>query len=139
MWQDPIGRAYDHGESECDAAAAWNGKDLFAAGNGTTIGGTAYAGDLEELNPTTGAAIWKLGLAGPPIGSPTMDGSGVVAVTEYGIGSSSKSYVVTLVNAASGKVLTTFATGPEFGQAVFSGARIYIPSANRGLLVYGTS
>lgn len=136
VWQDMVGTVYDHGDSECDAAAIWTGSDLFVAGNGGKIGSTTYGGNLQQVNPATGAYIWRLGIAGPPIGSPSMDGSGVIAVTEYGIGSSSKSYVVTLVNSATGKVLTTIATGPEFGQPVFAGSMILIPTANRGLLVY---
>jgi outer membrane protein assembly factor BamB len=137
VWQSNVGvPSPPHGVSECDAAAIWNGSDLFAAGNGATINGVAYSGDLEELDPATGTPIWQLGLAGPPIGSPTMDGSGVIAVTEYGIGSASKNYVVTLVNAATGAVLSTISTGPEFGQPVFAGTRIFIPTQNRGLMVY---
>jgi outer membrane protein assembly factor BamB len=137
VWQNAIGVSYvHHSVSECDAAAVWNGSDLFEAGNGATIDGTTYGGDLEEIDPATGDPIWQIGLAGPPIGSPSLDGSGVIAVTEYGIGAASKSYVVTLVNAATGAVLATIPTGPDFGQPVFAGPRIFIPTENRGLQVY---
>jgi len=136
VWQDTVGTVYNHGVTECDAAAIWNGTDLFIAGNGEMINGVSYLGDIQEVDPATGDYIWQVGLSGPPIGSPTMDGAGVIAVTQYGIGSASKTYPLTLIDSATGTVLNTINIGPEFGQPVFAGPRIFVPTEYRGLQVY---
>ena len=62
VWQDHVGVAYANTNSECDAAAIWTGSGLYIAGNGATIGGTTYPGELQQVNPATGAYIWRTGL-----------------------------------------------------------------------------
>lgn len=137
VWSDHVAAPYKGGP-QCDAAAIWDGAYLYVAGgNQTTINGVTYAGSIRKLNPATGASVWQRGLAGPPIGSPTMDGAGVIAVTEYGNGSAAKNYVLTLVSVATGAVLRTITIGPDFGQPVFADNKILIPSQNHGLIVYG--
>jgi polyvinyl alcohol dehydrogenase (cytochrome) len=134
VWQDHVGVAYANTNSECDAAAIWTGSGLYIAGNGATIGGTTYPGELQQVNPATGAYIWRTGLrTGPPDGSPTMDGAGVIAATVYLTGSKAKSEVLTLANAATGAVLRAITTGPDFGQPVFAEGMMFVSTQNNGL------
>ena len=129
-WQRTVGAPYTSGP-QCDAAAIWDGKHLFVAGNKTTIKGVTYAGSIRMINPATGAYLWQRGLTGPPIGSPTLDGAGVLAVTEY-----SKTGLLVLLNAATGAVIRTVPVGPDFGQPVFADNMLLVPTQNHGLWAY---
>ena len=130
VWQQAVGAPYTGGP-QCDAAAVWDGKHLFVAGNQTTISGQTFAGSIRMVNPATGAYVWQRGLTAAPIGTPTLDGSGVLAVTEY-----AKTGQLVLVNAATGSVLRTISTGPEFGQPVFADKLMLVPTQNNGLWAY---
>lgn len=129
-WHRAVGAPYTSGP-QCDAAAIWNGKHLFVAGNKTTINGVTYAGSIRMINPATGAYLWQRGLTGPPIGSPTLDGAGVLAVTAY-----SKTGLLDLLNAATGAVIRTVSIGPDFGQPVFADNVLLVPTQNHGLWAY---
>ncbi len=117
-------------DTQCDAAAVWDGRNLFVAGNKTVIGGVTYLGSVRSLNPATGGRRWQRGLPGPVVGSPTLDGGGVLAVPTY---SSSGLF---LVRAATGSILKNIATGPEFGQPVFAGHMLLVPTRDNGLWAY---
>jgi hypothetical protein len=138
VWSDAVGAPYTTGP-QCDAAAVSDGTHLYVAGNQTTVNNVSYAGSIRMLDPATGGYLWQQGLAGAPIGSPTMDGSGVIAVTEYAVGSVSKSYELVLLDAATGAVLNSINVGPDFGQPVFADNMLFVSSQNRGLLVYRPS
>ena len=60
------------------------GRRLFAASNGTTIGGASYPGSLRRVDPATGAYVWQLGLPCTVLGSPSGDAGGVIAVVTRG-------------------------------------------------------
>jgi outer membrane protein assembly factor BamB len=130
VWQQAVGTPYTSG-AQCDAAAVWDGSHLFVAANKTTINEQTYPGSIRMVDPATGAYLWERGLTGPPIGSPTLDGAGVLAVTEY-----SKTGQLVLINAATGAVLTTISTGPDFGQPVFADNMMLVPTRDHGLWAY---
>jgi polyvinyl alcohol dehydrogenase (cytochrome) len=118
-WQATIGAASDAvPHANCDAAPVYNGKDLFLAGPEVTIGGTTYRGSVQERDPATGKVIWETGLPNGVIGSPTMDGAGVLAVGTYDH-TSTPNYTY-LINAATGKIIRTLVRGFDFGQSVFA-------------------
>jgi polyvinyl alcohol dehydrogenase (cytochrome) len=129
VWSNNVGTP-DSSSGQCDAAAVWDGARLYVASNQTVIGGVTYAGSIRELDPATGSVIWARGLPGAVIGSPTLDGGGVLAVPTF---SSSGTF---LVDAATGAVLRNFTTGPEFGQPVFADNMLFVPSQNSGLSAY---
>lgn len=129
VWQLTVGTPADH-SNECDAAAPWDGSSLYVSSNGTTIGGVSYAGAIRSLNAATGSPNWQTGLAGPVIGSPSLDGGGVLAVPTY---ASSGLY---LIDAATGAILRRINTDAEFGQPVFAGGMLLIPTQNHGLWAY---
>ncbi len=116
---------------QCDAAAVWDGANLYVAGNTTVIGGVTYNGSVRSLNPATGSPRWERGLPGAVVGSPTLNGGGVLAVPTYTTSG------VFLVSAATGSILRNFATGPEFGQAVFADNMLFLATKTNGLWVYG--
>jgi outer membrane protein assembly factor BamB len=116
VWSFKMADAYplDGYTGQCDAAAIWDGSRLIEGGNGTMIGGKFYQGSVRSLDPATGIPMWETGLPGPVLGSPTEDGSGVVAAAVFVNGSASG---VWLLDASTGKVLKVLSTN---GSAVFS-------------------
>ncbi len=114
-WQAQIAQA-DGGNGECLAAPAYNGTDLFIGGLTTTIDSTTYAGSIEELEPSTGTPVWSTGLTGGVLGSPALDGGGVLAVSAY----TSTGAGIYLVDAATGAITRQIMTGTTFAQPVFA-------------------
>ncbi|HLH62158.1 MAG TPA: hypothetical protein VKV20_10790 [Ktedonobacteraceae bacterium] len=54
IWQDQISTAGDNISS-----SAWDGTNLYIAGNQTTINGTTCAGSVRAVNPADGSYIWQ--------------------------------------------------------------------------------
>ncbi len=100
----------------CLATPAYNGRDLFFGGGKNTIGGTPYPGSVQERVASTGKMVWITGLAGDVLGSPSLDGGGVLTAGTY----SGSAPGVYLVNAATGAVIKELTTGLAFGQSVFA-------------------
>jgi outer membrane protein assembly factor BamB len=137
VWQRRIGNTSAQGPGQCDAAPLFDGSTLYLASNGTTINGTAYNGSVRAVNPATGAVKWQTGLTGSIIGTPGMDGSGVIAAASYG--STTGQNGVWLINAASGKILKTisFGTAKTFAQPVFADGYLLVAAmGGRGLQAY---
>ncbi len=136
VWQLAIGNPYPEGPGECDAAPDFDGTSLYLASNGTTIGGTAYDGAIRDVDPATGAVAWQTGLSGSIIGTPGMDGAGVIAAASYG--STTGHNGVFLIDAATGAILKTisYAKSLTFGQPVFADGYLLVASTQRGLQAY---
>jgi outer membrane protein assembly factor BamB len=117
VWSLRAGDPYLRGTGQCDASAVWDGSRLFIPGNSTTINGVAFKGSLREVDPSTGAVLWATGLPGPAIGSPTLNGAGVIAVGVFG-GKTGPF----LLDASTGKLLKTLSVGngKSFGQSIFT-------------------
>jgi outer membrane protein assembly factor BamB len=115
----------------CVSGAIWDGTSLIeGAGNKTTIDGTTYQGGVYALNPATGSVVWATGLPGEVLGSPTEDGSGVVAAQVYD--STTGNYGIYLLSAATGAILDyiPLADTPIFGQPVFAGDYLLVDGLN---------
>jgi outer membrane protein assembly factor BamB len=112
----------DGANGQCLAAPASNGQDLFMGGGATTIGGTAYAGSMQERSPATGAMVTETGLPAGVLGSPTLDGGGLLTVGTYAAAPAGGVY---LINAATGSIVTELTTGETFAQSVFANNRLY--------------
>ena len=123
----------DPSAGECDAAAVWDGQPLYVAGPGVIIGGTSYGGSVYQVNPATGAYIWRTGLSGAILGTPTEDGSGVIAVATYA--SSNNLY---LLNAQTGAILKTLPMPSEkvFAQPVFADGYVLLAGRSGGLKAF---
>lgn len=136
VWQDPIGNSATVGPGQCGAAPVFDGTNLYLASNGTTINGTAYDGSVMQADPATGAIRWQTGLTGSIIGTPGMDGAGVIAAATYRSTTGQNS--VFLIDASNGQILKTFGYGTSdtFGQPVFADNYLFVASKSRGLREY---
>jgi outer membrane protein assembly factor BamB len=119
----------------CIAAAAWDPSTsaLYAAGNTTTIAGTTSPGSIRRLDPSTGQPLWETGLPiGHALGSPSVDGAGIVAVGTRGTDGR-----VFLVDHTSGSILASLAVGSVFAQPVFADTGLFVASETGGLSEFG--
>jgi outer membrane protein assembly factor BamB len=124
------------GNADCLAAPAYNGTDLFFGGGNTTIGGTQYPGSVQERLPSTGQLVWTTNLAGGVLGSPTLDGGGVLAAGTFG-GSAPGVYLIDATNdATKGAVIEQLTTGSTFGQSVFARDLLFTANSN-GVAAWG--
>lgn len=120
---------------QCSAAAVYNGRHLYVGGTAVTINGRAFRGSIQERNPATGKLQWETGLPNGVIGSPTMDGGGVIAVGTYD--SSSIANAVYLVSARTGKIIRTLIRGSnDFAQSVFADGRLFTANGT-GVYAWG--
>ena len=124
---------------QCDGSAIWNGTSLIVPGGAqTTLNGVTYTGSMQAFDPATGTPLWQTGLAGAPVGSPTEDGSGVIAAQVFRADSGIPG--VYLIDASNGTVLHYLAApklSPLFGQAVFVGNDLLVGGgASMGLTDY---
>src|SRR2546428_14008778 len=101
----------------CLAAAIWDGAHLFVSGSTTSITGPTHTGSIRELNPATGNPVWETGLDGV-LGSPTMNGSGVIAAPIHDQTRDPNPAGVFLLDSADGSALRFLASGPDFAQPV---------------------
>ncbi len=112
------------GKAQCIASSAYDGRHLYVAATATVIAGHHYAGSVRRLDPGTGAMLWQTGLPNGVIGTPTVDGAGVLAVGTYGKGTTPNA--VYLLNAATGRILHTVITGStDFAESVFAGGWLF--------------
>ena len=127
MWQRKI-----CGGGANVAAPVFDGTHLFLAATRTTIKGVRYEGSVRKVNPATGAVVWATGLTGKIIGTPTVDGAGVIAVSSFG--SRGGLNALWLINAANGQKLKTISYGASstFAQPVFADG--YLFTASQGSL-----
>jgi outer membrane protein assembly factor BamB len=132
-WKVRIGHVSGAGRwGECLAAPVYNGKDLFFGGNQTTINGLGHPGSVQERSPSTGALLWETPLTGGVMGTPTMDGSGVIAAGTYSPGATG----VFLVNAATGSIIMQLTTDGAFAQSVFAENEIF-GATSTGVYAWG--
>jgi outer membrane protein assembly factor BamB len=126
VWQDKLGAGSTH-PPICAAAAVWDGTNLYLGGPPTTIGGVKYGGAIQAVNPATGVPIWQTGLGGTPIGTPTLDGAGVLAVQTY---STAGTY---LIDSSTGAIISHLNTSIEWGQPVWADNYLLVPTQGKGL------
>ncbi len=136
VWTRQIG---DPDTGQCNAAAIWDGSALDIAGPAATIGGTTYGGSISQVNPATGAAVWQTGLSGPVVGSPSENGSGVIAAATFGApGGSNAIYLLNAKTGVSLKVIST-GTANTFAQPVFADGYLFVAGRSGGLKAFKTS
>ena len=135
IWTDQIG-APAGSLGSCIASSVWNGQtgQLFIAGDGTTVNATAYGGSIRQVDPATGAFVWQTGLPCAVMGTPSLDGAGVLAVATYSC-SGANTPGAYLVNASTGAILATLRTGTAkiFGQPVFAQSNLFVATTTGGL------
>lgn len=137
-WEVRIGaKSNTDTPAQCSAAAIWDGTYLYMAGNGTTIGGTTYRGSIRRIDPATGAFLWQRGLNNSVIGSPSLNGGGLIGVGTYDpAATAAQPNASYLINKDTGAIVRTIdSTGNYFAQPVFADGWLY--TARTGGLVKG--
>jgi polyvinyl alcohol dehydrogenase (cytochrome) len=127
VWSRQVGTGADAGEVACLGGGVWDGTHLFVAGNATTVGATAVAGSVRQLDPATGSIVWETGLPANPLGTGSANSAGLLAYagTDWNEGAGNGVYVL---DASTGHVVRTLddvAEYPEFAQVVWSDGRLY--------------
>ena len=112
----------------CIAAAVYDGHHLFIGGLAVTIHGVRHRGSIQERDPGNGKLVWEAGLPDGVIGSPSLDGGGVLAVGTYDI--SSAPCATYLVRASDGEILRKLVAGMDFSQSVFADNMLFSANAN---------
>jgi outer membrane protein assembly factor BamB len=107
----------------CIAGAAYDGRSLYLAGQSNFVRGKIYRGSLISVHATNGAVNWRTGLPNGVNGTPTVNGSGIIAVGTYL--TSNVPDAIYLVDASNGKILRRLSSGhQDFGQSVFANGGI---------------
>lgn len=140
VWSLQVGVTGDLGTvGTCLAAAIWDStrKQLLVGSNQTTIQSQTFAGSMRAMDPATGAILWETGLtAGPVMGSPTLNGGGVLAAGTYNLPSPTANAVY-LLDASNGNILTTIPEiSPVFAQPVFSDTHFLVATSAGILTAY---
>jgi outer membrane protein assembly factor BamB len=136
-WTDTVGAPYSFSAAGwCIASAVWNKQtgSLYIGGNATTVGGTSFGGSIGQVNPATGAYVWKTGLPCAVMGTPALDSAGVLALGTFGCVSPNVQGAY-LVDAANGAILKQLPVGPGpiFGQPVFAQGNLFVATKKSGL------
>ena len=134
VWSFQVGTLQDFSIGADLAAPIWDSthKQLFVGSNQTTIQSQVFAGSIRAFNPANGSVIWERGLTGGPVmGSPTLNGAGVLAAGTYNIVNLTQNAVY-LLDASNGNILTSM---PEtmlvFSQPVFADTHLFVATAAR--------
>jgi polyvinyl alcohol dehydrogenase (cytochrome) len=133
VWSFQVGVEGDlYTVGTCIAAPVWDSthKQLFVGSNQTTIQSQTVAGSMRSLDPATGSVVWETGLtAGPVMGSPTLNGAGVLAAGTYNFPDPTQNAVY-LLDASNGNILSTMAEiTPVFSQAVFADTHLFVATS----------
>jgi len=133
IWSFQVGTSADFNIGTCLAAPIWDStsKRLFVAGNQTTINATVFAGSVRAFDPANGSVIWETGLTeGPVMGSPTLDGTGVLAAGTYNLPTLTANAVY-LLDSSNGNILATIPQPNNivFAQPVFAGNHLFVANA----------
>jgi outer membrane protein assembly factor BamB len=90
------------------------------------------------MNAATGKVLWATGLPQQVLGTPALDGAGVLSVGTIGSGTgvTNADY---LLDASTGAVLATLNNGnsAQFAQPVFADGYLFAATQTAGLTAYG--
>src|ERR1700674_3865369 len=95
------------------------------------------AGRCRTRIPLRATAMWQTGLPAAVMGTPALDGAGVLAVPTMPRQAGETSAVY-LLNESNGQVLGTINTGntPAFAQPVFADNYVFVATAGGGVTAY---
>jgi outer membrane protein assembly factor BamB len=131
-WKLRVAKGSSGGSTACLAAGVWDGSRLFLSGPLTTIGGVDYRGSVRRVDPATGATIWARGLPGVVVGTPSVNGAGLIAAPIFEFDSSlSGTY---LLDAATGAIVRFLPGGTQFAQPTFAGSYLFTASQSGGVV-----
>jgi polyvinyl alcohol dehydrogenase (cytochrome) len=126
VWTRTVGIPPAKGsEAFCGGSAVFDGTSLYVGADAQTT--TSPPGSMYQLDPTTGAVVWYTPLpTAAVVGSPSLDGAGVLAVPTFNV-SGGGSSAVYLINKIDGSILRTISyNGPVFAQPVFASGELLV-------------
>jgi outer membrane protein assembly factor BamB len=129
VWQSTI--ADPSGSPRSILSAAWDGKYIYVGGGGAIINGTSCYGNLDALDPATGAFVWRSCQQNFMTGGITV----TPGLLWEGVGAGGQMRVLNALNGAT--VLTYNAKSTIQGEVTVSGGIVYIPLSNGNLLALG--
>jgi len=136
LWAAPVGQKAVGDSISCLSSAIYDGPNgqLYVGGD-TPVGSTTNAGSVQELNPATGHLIWQRNLPCAVMGTPSLDGAGVIAAGTYNCLTSTLKPGAYLLNAGTGAILNTLpvGSGKVFGQPVFAEGSLFVATESGGL------
>jgi polyvinyl alcohol dehydrogenase (cytochrome) len=135
VWTDQIGDRWQPStDRQCLAAGILDRTSLslyLASNQNTTL---AISGSVMQVDPATGAVIWRTPLPAAIEGTPSLNGSGVIAAASYDATTSANA--AWLIDASDGTILRTFQTNAlDFAQPVFAGRYLFLANL-KGLTAY---
>jgi hypothetical protein len=155
VWSYQVGASDSAAPTPCLSAAAWDITDqlLIIGGNHTTtaIDAKQWPGSIRALSPNDKPAhrvVWEMGLPCPVLGTPTENGTGVVAVLTYNAGcTSGSSPALYLLNArqtvkppignpAPVLLKTIPVASGGFSQPTWADNYLFVASSSGGLMAY---
>jgi polyvinyl alcohol dehydrogenase (cytochrome) len=133
VWTDQIGDKWQPAtDRQCLAAGTFDGTSLYLASNQNTP--LAISGSVMQVDPATGGVIWRTPLPAAIEGTPSLNGSGVIAAASYDATTSANA--AWLIDASNGAILRTFQTNVlDFAQPVFAGRYLFLANLS-GLTAY---
>ena len=133
-WKRKIAQGSSGGSTACLAASVSDGTHLFLASPLTTIGGVDYRGSVRQVDPATGKPVWERGLPGVVIGTPSLNGAGVLAAPIFEFDAAlSGTY---LLSAADGSILRFLPGGTQFAQPTFAGKYVFTAAQNGAVVAW---
>jgi hypothetical protein len=131
VWQSTVATASGDPAVGSIVSASWDGTNLYVGGGNTTINGTSCKGNIDALNPSTGAFVWRSCQSSQLFGGITVVPGVVVEGTLGG--------TVVFLNAANGSTLLSYKTGVSEvqGECAVSNGIVYIPLDNGSLAALG--
>lgn len=130
VWQSTLATASTNPSVGSIISASWDGTTLYVAGGTATINGTSCKGNIDALNPSTGAFIWRSCQTSSMFGGLTVVPGVIVEGT---LGGS-----VLFVNAVNGTTLFSYKAASVIqGECTVSNGVVYIPVANGTLVALG--
>jgi outer membrane protein assembly factor BamB len=132
-----VNKGNDGMSPACLASTVVDGNHLYLAATATTLHGTKYNGSIREVDASSGKVVWSTGLPEEVLGTPALDGAGVLSVATIGSGSKATNADY-LISSTTGAILATVSNGdsPQFAQPVFADGYLFIATESSGLFAY---
>jgi hypothetical protein len=129
VWQSTI--ADPSGSPRSILSASWDGKYLYIGGGGAIINGTSCYGNLDALDPATGAFIWR----SCQTSFMTAGLTEVPGLLIEGVGAGGD---IKFLNTANGATVFTYNTKSTVqGEVTVSNGIVYAPLGNGNLVALG--
>ncbi len=137
VWQTQIGKGQGGaGARACLMRPSGTARDRSSAATPPRSAARPTTARCASSIRPRGAFIWETGLGANILGSPSIDGAGVIAASTFDTrsGASNATY---LIDADTGAILKTLPHSAAFPQPVFVGSMLLVATQHDGLQVYG--